>query len=137
MEFGINEALAMVEESSVEDLLQLTKEELMAIMSELGPVNFKEFLFAKNVKIFGGINGYVDDFFAKNTINKVKTLPNSTKIGTVDMLKKMLAYDNISEANKKRVSRAIADLSPASAAAAAGSRKTRKGLRSRSRKNRK
>ena len=133
MEFGINEALAMVEESSVMELRQLNKEMLMAIAAALGPVHFQEFIFAKNIKVFGGINGYVDDFFAKNTINKVKTLPDSTKAGTIMMLKKMLTYGNITTANKNRVAAAIAELSPASAAAA-GSRKNR---RSRTRKYRK
>ena len=139
MEFGLNEAMAFVEESSVDELRQLTKEELMTIMGALGPVNFQEFLFAKNVKIFGGINGYIDDYFAKNTINKVKTLPNSTKTGTVVILKKMLTYGTISEANRKRVSVAIGELSPA-AAAAAGSRKTHRGQsrrKSKSRRNNK
>jgi hypothetical protein len=135
MDFGINEAMAFVEESSVEELRQLTKEELMDIMGTLGPVNFQEFLFAKNVKIFGGINGYVDDYFAKNTINKVKAQPNATKRATVAMLKKMLTYGNITDENKRKVATAIAELSPASAAAAAAAGK-RKGRRTR-RKNRK
>jgi hypothetical protein len=118
--------MAFVEESSVEELRQLTKEDLMAIMRALGPINFQEFLFAKNVKIFDGINGYVDDFFAKNTINKVKALPNATKKGTVAMLKKMLTYGNITEVNKKRVSLAIAELSPAAAGKRKGRRTRRK-----------
>ena len=129
----------MVEESTADELRQLTREELMAIMGALGPVNFQEFLFAKNVKIFGGINEYVEDYFAKNTINKVRGQSNATKNGTVAMLKKMLTYGNITEANKRRVGVAITELSPASAAAAAGSRKKiRKGRRSqtKSRKNR-
>lgn len=137
MDFNIHVALEMVEESTVEELGNLTKEDLMAIMGALGPVDFQEFLFAKNIKIFGGINGYIDDYFSKNTINKVKTLPSSTKSSTVIMLKKMLTYDSISEANKKRVTAAISELSsPSVAAAAAGSRKQRKGRRSRSRKTR-
>ena len=129
----------MVEESTADELRQLTREELMAIMGALGPVNFQEFLFAKNVKIFGGINEYVEDYFAKNTINKVRGQSNATKNGTVAMLKKMLTYGNITEANKRRVAIAITELSPASAAAAAaaGSRR-RKGRRSQTkrRKNR-
>jgi hypothetical protein len=134
MEFNIQVALEMVEESTVEELGNLTKEDLLAIMGALGPVDFQEFLFAKNIKIFGGINGYIDDYFSKNTVNKVKTLSNSTKSSTVIMLKKMLTYDAISEANKKRVTAAISELKPTAAAAAAGSKKLRKGRRSRSRK---
>jgi hypothetical protein len=48
-------------------------------------------------------------------------------IDCVIMLKKMLTYDTISEENKKRVTAAISELSSPSVAAAAGSRKQRKG----------
>jgi hypothetical protein len=106
----------------------------MVIMTLLGHDNFQEFLFAKNLKIFGNINAYVDDFFAKNTVNKVKALPYTTKLSTVGMLRKMLSYPDLSESNRVRLTKAITELSPVHSAAAAGRRKTKRRF-NRSRRN--
>jgi len=130
------DALQLIDELSVEDLRSLTKEELMDIVSLLTPAQASDFIFAKNIKIFGGINGYVNDFFAKDTISKIKAMPNAVKVrtiaSTIELLNKMLKPD-LTEENRSRINHAIAELrEPASAPAAGGYRKkkTRKSKKS-------
>jgi len=137
------DALQLIDELSVEDLRSLTKEQLMGIVSLLTPEEASNFIFAKNIKIFGGINGYVNDFFEKNTISRIKAMTNGvskvrTISSTIDLLNKMLKPD-LTEENRTRINSAIAELrEPSTAPAAGGYRKAKnKKSKKKSRKNRK
>jgi hypothetical protein len=139
------DALQLIDELSVEDLRSLTKEQLMDIVSHLTPEQASDFIFAKNIKIFGGINGYVNDFFAKNTISKIKAMPNGVKVrtiaSTIELLNKMLKPE-LTEENRSRINNGIAELrEPSTAPAAGGYRKAKKSKnnksKKKSRKNRK
>uniref|UniRef100_A0A6C0DMB6 Uncharacterized protein n=1 Tax=viral metagenome TaxID=1070528 RepID=A0A6C0DMB6_9ZZZZ len=75
------------------------------------------FLFEKNVKIFGGIDGYVADFLNKVKLNSMNS---KGKMGAKSILSKMLEYPGISEGSKKRVEAALAQISNETAPAAGG-----------------
>lgn len=111
----------------------MTRDDIIRIASTLTKDEIKIFLFEKNIKLFGGINPYVEDFLAKMNTG----VPNDALEGFVTMLNTMKAYPGLSEENKLKVNKRIEllkMLTGAAAAAAGGTRKnkkrqTRKGLK--------
>lgn len=101
-------------------------------LRELGrPEEFVDFVIAKNIKIFGGINQYVDDYFrpspsrGMNPIDYVLSLPNdqtkaATIMATSIFLRKLLAKDELSAVNRSRIENALNMLNPSATAPAAG-----------------
>jgi hypothetical protein len=123
MSFTLEDALDIVEDTDVELLRQLPIEVIQQISQLLTPDEYKEFLFAKNVKMFGGINEYANDIFDKGTIEKVKNKPAKVGLALAAILTKILSEPGLTDENKRRVSQAIRDLNqtpPASAPAAGG-----------------
>jgi hypothetical protein len=123
MSFTLQDALDIVEDTDVELLRQLPIEVLQQIAQLLTPEEYKEFLFAKNVKIFGGINEYANDIFDKGTIEKVKNKPAKVGLALAAILTKILSEPGLTDNNKRRVSQAIRELNQtltASAPAAGG-----------------
>jgi hypothetical protein len=119
-----------IAERSPQQLRQMTRDNLIGIARTLSPEEIKTFLFEKNVKLFGGINPYVEDFLAKmNT-----SVPKDVMVGFISMLNTMKAYPGLSEDNRQKVTNMIVLLEGSTAPAAGGSskknRKTRrKGLK--------
>ena len=116
---------------------------------ELGrPEEFADYVVAKNIKISGGINEYINHFFNESPaygmgpIDYALSLPigdrrvaiiNSTTI----ILRKMLTQPDISAENRARIEVAINRMNPPMAAAAAGgSRRSRRSRRRRSTRRR-
>jgi len=122
MSFTLQDALDIVEDTDVELLRQLPIEVIQQISQLLRPDEYKEFLFAKNVKIFGGINEYTNDIFDKGTIEKVKNKPAKVGLALSAILTKILSEPGLTDDNKRRVSQAIRELnqSPTASAPAAG-----------------
>jgi hypothetical protein len=105
----------LVRNSDVASLRGLDRSELMNLMHLLGPSEFQKFIFLKNVKIFGGINGYVADFLP--AISKL-TFGDPGAEGALRILNKMLSYNDLSGESKRGIETAIRRLSTAAAAAA-------------------
>ena len=127
MSFTLQDALDIIEDTDVELLRQLPIEVIQQISQLLTPDEYKEFLFAKNVKIFGGINEYANDIFDKGTIEKVKNKPAKVGLALAAILTKILSEPGLTDDNKRRVSQAIRDLNQnptASAPAAGGAART-------------
>jgi len=120
------QALQIVKNSRAEELRSLTRDELMFIVDGMNAEESQTFFFEKNVKVFGGVNGYVDDFFAKGTIEQMKLLPKSQRVGAIALLTKMSMAERISQGNKERVDAAINLLSRNAYAAAAARKRTRR-----------
>ena len=120
------QALQIVKNSRAEELRSLTRDELMFIVAGMNAEESQTFFFEKNVKVFGGVNGYVDDFFAKGTIEQMKSLPKSQRVGAIALLTKMSTAARISQGNKERVDAAINLLSRNAYAAAAARKRTRR-----------
>jgi hypothetical protein len=122
MSFTLQDALDIVEDTDIELLRQLPIEVIQQISQLLTPDEYKEFLFAKNVKIFGGINEYANDIFDKGTIEKVKNKPAKVGLALAAILTKILGEPGLTDDNKRRVSQAIRELnqSPSASAPAAG-----------------
>jgi hypothetical protein len=122
MSFRLQDALDIVEDTDVELLRQLPIEVIQQISQILTPEEYKEFLFAKNVKIFGGINEYTNDIFDKGTIEKVKNKPAKVGLALAAILTKILSEPGLTDDNKRRVSQAIRELNqtPTASAPAAG-----------------
>jgi hypothetical protein len=85
------------------------------VMSIPDPQDRQRVLFAKNVKVYGGINAYVDDFFTKDTVNRIKAMPAGPgRAGAIEgaktSLQRMSEYEGISAANKERVLAGKAEL---------------------------
>lgn len=117
----LEEALELINEVSAQDLKTLTREELMFIVHGMNGEEVGRFFLEKNVKVFGGIDGYVSDFLDKTNINSMNS---KGKTGAKAILNKMLAYPGISEASKKRVQEALAKTEYQTAPAAGGKRKS-------------
>ena len=134
---NLEAVLGIVERRSPEELATMPKDIIIFIKSNLSEEDFQTFQFAKNIKVFGGINNYVNDFFSKGTINTVKAMNTNTKIttlpGLILTLRKMLTYDNLSADNRIMINNAILELSGSPSPAAGGKQKKR---RSRKRKSR-
>ena len=115
----IEEALELINEMSADDLRTLNQEELMFIIDGMNQEEVGRFFMEKNVKVFGGIDGYVNDFLTK--VNLVR-MDEQGRAGATGMLKKMLVYPGISEEAKARVKSALASINYATAPAAGGKR---------------
>jgi predicted nucleic acid-binding OB-fold protein len=139
MSINLQGALEIVNELSVEDLQALSRDQLLYIISGLTAEEAREFMFAKNIKIFGGINGYVENFLSTGTVMKMKTMPNEIERrigiqGALNALNKMLTYDDLTEENRTRINEAILQLTNETAPAAGGYRRKNKSRKSKSRK---
>jgi hypothetical protein len=115
----INDALELVNQTHASNLVSLTREELMFIVQGMTPEEAETFIFEKNIKIFGSINLYIDDFFKNETVGKILQLPSGNKLGVISVLKKMLSYEGVTKKNKARIEKALKSLN-------GGRRKTRK-----------
>ena len=110
-----SEAMDLVDSWSGVELGQLSRDQIIFIASGLTRAEFSEFMFAKNVKVFGGINKYVADFLGTGTVAKIKAMPDvltrtNAAGGAIQTLEKMLTYDDLTVANKGAVEAAIAEL---------------------------
>jgi hypothetical protein len=99
-------------------------------VAKLTPEDQKEFnferLFAKNIILFGGINQYVNDFFAKGTIEKILAMPSGDTSSLAKYLKKMDTYEDLSEENRARISSALERILPRGGARRHRSRRQRR-----------
>jgi hypothetical protein len=109
----LEDAVELVEQSSAKELASLTRDEFMFIVAGMSSEEIQTFMVKKNIKIFGGINPYIDDFFMKETVKKTLQHPNELLAGTVAILKKMLVTEGINEKNKKRVQKGLVGLGAA------------------------
>ena len=105
-------------------------------LTELGrPQEFADYVLAKNIKVFGGINEYVADFFRINPtygldpIDYALSLPYGERRfaitdSTTMVLRKMLLQPGLTAENRTRIEAAIHRLNPqlAAAPAAGGAR---------------
>jgi len=134
--------------SLVDNMIELAHKRL----KDLGrPEEFIDFIVAKNIKIFGGINEYVTDFFSinpehgKDPINYALSLRyNEKRAKIIDSTKlilgKMLLQPGLTEENRARIEAAITRLNPpgvAAAPAAGGSRRRRRRASTRRRRSKK
>ena len=126
----IEDALELIEDFTVEQLKALTQEDLLIILQGMSAENRRRFFIEKNVKIFGGINQYVDDFLEKTNINSMNP---QGKMGARSLLEAIIAYPGVTEENNKLLLEAIAKTEPKGAAPAAGGNRRRKTLRNRRR----
>lgn len=139
-----SEAMDLVDSWSGVELGQLSRDQIIFIASGLTRAEFSEFMFAKNVKVFGGINKYVADFLGTGTVAKIKAMPDvhtrtNSAGGAIQTLEKMLTYNDLTVANKGAVEAAIAELrgvvtNASVVATAAGGRSRGRSRRRQSRK---
>jgi hypothetical protein len=138
------EELAMDE--TVQFVVQVARNRLI----ELGrPEEFADYIIAKNIKISGGINQYINHFFSESPapgmdpIDYALSLPfGERRAGiiesTIIVLSKMLIQPGLTAENRARIEAAIDRLNPpipgAAAPAAGGSRQRRSRRRRSTRK---
>ena len=140
MPMTFQQTMDLVNWFTAEDLEQLSSNQVSYIISGLTEPQILEFIFAKNIKIYGGINGYAEVFLSRGTITKMKGMPNGTARaltiqGALQSLHKILTYDELSEGNRAEINEAIIELTNNTAPAAGGYR--RKNKRSKNRTKRK
>lgn len=106
------------------------------------PNEFLDFMFAKNIKIYGGIDEYIQHFISHGTIRIIMDMPEgnvkrNSKAGAFIKLQKMLTYD-ISPENRIEVEAAIEELQgrPEAAAAAGGRRRAKRTARAKGKRKR-
>lgn len=114
----LQEVLDIVSETSAADLAVLPQEILQYLVRDLTPADRLAFMFAKNIKVFGGINNYVNDFFAKGTLATILAMSSEKRAGmtasVLEYLNKMATYADLSGENRARVMDAVAQFSPRS-----------------------
>jgi len=124
------DALAFVANHSAEELRRIPPRDLFAIVEGMTSEEVFTFMFEKNIKVFGGINPWVDDFFEKDTVRRAINIGSGRAIrGTIAMLQRMQSYNHLSEANHARISDAIRSLE--SVRGGARRRRTRRNTRKR------
>jgi hypothetical protein len=111
----LNVILGVIQELSGEELRAVPPQVFMMLLQGLTPEQLKTVLFMKNVKIFGGVNQYVDSFFDKRTVEQILAMPpgprrDETKLGAIFILKNMLVDPALTQTNKDRVGAAIVSL---------------------------
>lgn len=111
----LNVVLGVIQELSGEELRAVPPQVFMMLLQGLTPEQLKTVLFMKNVKIYGGVNQYVDSFFDKRTVEQILAMPpgprrDEIKLGASFILKNMLEDPALTQANKDRVGAAIASL---------------------------
>ena len=116
----IEDALELVKEMTAEDLSSLSRDDLMYIVNGMNEQGRSRFFMEKNVKVFGGIDAYVNDFLNKL---KLSSMNEQGKGGVKAMLNKMLLYPGINESSKKRIQDTLTMLTYAVAPAAGGKSK--------------
>jgi hypothetical protein len=147
----------VVEEYTPEELATDETVRLVVLVArerliELGrPEEFADYIIAKNIKISGGINQYINHFFSESPapgmdpIDYALSLPfGERRAGiinsTIIVLSKMLIQPDISAENRARIEAAIDRLNPpnpgAAAGAAGGSRRSRRRKSTRRRRRR-
>ena len=114
-------ALDFIHSSTIKQLRELSRERLVELMSGLTPAEIETFMFEKNIKIFGGINGYANDMFKQKVVEKVLQFPVQQRLGLVSIFRHMLTYENLTKTNEKRITKALTKLITAK-----GGRRTRK-----------
>lgn len=126
-EKSLNMLLTMIERLPADKVFELFADRgfLMTVRSGLTDEHFQTVMFAKNVKLFDGINGYVDDFLAK-VLPRLRAMSAAeraiTKPGAISILNRMKAYAGIDEAHKAQVEEALSEIQGMSG----GRRRTRK-----------
>ena len=122
MSFTLEDALDILEDTEVELIRQFPIELTQQIAQLLTPEEFREYIFARNMKIFGGINEYANNFFDKGTIQEAINRP--MKVAVIGTLMRILSEPGLTEENKQRISQAVRNLheSLIAAAPAAGGR---------------
>jgi len=120
------EELAM--DATVQFVVQVARERLI----ELGrPEEFADYIIAKNIKISGGINQYINHFFSESPapgmdpIDYALSLPfGERRAGIIDstiiVLSKMLIQPGLTAENRARIEASINRLNPPLPGAAAG-----------------
>ena len=122
-------------------MLELSREDLQTIARSVSPEDFKKFMIAKNIKIFGGVNGYIDDIFSKNTIQRSLAITNSgqrrsTIQGLIGLLLTLKNHPDSTPEKRARIDAAIMELNQLPAPAAGGRKKRSRKSRRKSRKSR-
>lgn len=103
-----NALLDLVDTLSIDELREMGRDTLMDIMNTLQfPINMQTFFFAKNIKIFGGINPYVNDF-----LPKIQSMNQRERLGAILLLHKMLNHPNLTHDNRIRILSVIEEIRP-------------------------
>jgi len=127
------------EELAMDETVQFVVQVARSRLIELGrPEEFADYIIAKNIKISGGINQYINNFFAESPaygmdpIDYALSLPfGERRAGIIEsttiVLSKMLIQPDINAENRARIEAAIDRLNPpnpgAAAPAAGGARR--------------
>ncbi len=126
------DALALIANHTPEELRRIPPRDLFAIVEGMTSEEVYTFMFEKNIKVFGGINPWVDDFFEKDTVGRaINTGRRQAVRGTIAMLQRMQSYNHLSEENHARISDAIRLLESVHVQGGARRRRTRRNTRKR------
>lgn len=131
----INELLSKLEllnEDEIDEFSTLVMTNLFPVLISTGlitPDEVQMFIFAKNVKLYGGINEYVDDFLDQ-TLPRLRDMKQAekqrTKLGMTFILQRMKTYAGIDDDHKKRVEEALEELQAMAGGRRRKSRRTRR-----------
>ena len=108
---------------SVQKLLNLSQShEFMLNITQLFKENYINFLCAKNIKIYGGINNYINNYYDRNTVDRLivmelqQTNSQITEFSPLfickSLLEKMYTMDDVSIKNKNRIKLSIESIQP-------------------------
>lgn len=136
-EKSLNMLLTMIDKLDKFKVHELfsNREFLMSVRMGLTDEHFQTVIFAKNVKLYDGINGYVDDFLEK-VLPRLRSMSAAeramTKPGAILNLNRMKTYAGIDEEHKAQVEAALSEIQ--SMSGGRRSHRTRRQTRRRHRK---
>lgn len=123
MSQAFRDAMEIVEELTATQLTQVFRDPnlIRDLLEGLSAEEQAQLLVAKNAKVFGGINAYIEDFLTK-AVPRIVAMPEGaqkeqTKKGQRGLVQAMLAHDGVSESNKTKLQDVLTrDISAAPAA---------------------
>ena len=153
MPMSFQQAMDIVDGFDTEDLQALTRGQIAYIIGGLTEEQASEIMFTMSVKQLGGINGYAENFLSSGNVMRIKSMPGGEDKrnfvqAALNILNKMLTYDELTEANRAGITLAILQLTVETSAMptlqitnetapAAGGYKRKNGKGRKSRKGRK
>ena len=137
-----DELMDIIESGSQEEFEAVISSEMLFALSKiLPPAQLQDIIIAKNIRIYGDVNLYIQSFVDQTVSGLARMAEgpakNATKRGQTAFIEKLLARADISEESRRLLENARITFSTAAAAAAGGKRRrsAKKTLRHRRRRS--
>jgi len=133
----IEEALQIIEQWTPEELRNLNRDDINNIIAGMNGEEMAQFFIEKNIKVFGSVTAYIDNFLQNPDIRSMDT---SANLNALNMLRRIYQHPSATLEDRAVIQEAINGLIHKimiRAAPAAGGRRKKNKTKKRAVKNRK